>query len=72
MSQSAWIFLAAYEVKWQGNVFRRVEHELEKRFHAAFLNKMREERWYISFPLPAEVRIQHNLMQFLLKSETCF
>ena len=36
---------AADEVKRQENIFPRVEHELEKRFHAAFLNKMREKRW---------------------------
>ena len=39
------ILLASYEVKQQRNVFRRVEHELEKCFQVAFLDKKREERW---------------------------
>ena len=41
------ILRAAYEVKRQGNAFRWVEHELEKCFHAAFLNKVRDEWWKV-------------------------
>ena len=39
------ILLAAYEVKRQGNIYRRVDRKLEKLFHAACMNKMRKERW---------------------------